>query len=61
AYGSLIELTWSGERPIDLPDGSERTWLEDGDTVAMHGVCGPAEGVPAVGFGEVRGVVVPAP
>ena len=61
AYGSMIELTRSGERPIVLPDGSERTWLKDGDTIAMHGVCGHAEGVPPVGFGEVRGAVVPAP
>jgi fumarylacetoacetase len=61
SYGSMIELTWSGERPIVLPDGSERTWLEDGDTVAMRGVCGHVEGVPPVGFGEVRGTVVPAP
>lgn len=60
-YGSMIELTWSGERPIVLPDGSERTWLEDGDTVAIHGACGSSEGVPAIGFGEVRGAVVPAP
>ncbi|MDQ3752268.1 MAG: fumarylacetoacetase [Actinomycetota bacterium] len=60
-YGSMIELTWSGERPIVLPDGSKRTWLEDGDTVAIRGVCGSVEGVPPVGFGEVRGAVVPAP
>ncbi len=60
-YGSMIELTWSGERPLVLPDGSHRTWLEDGDTIAMHGVCGPAEGAPAVGFGEVRGAIVPSP
>ncbi|MBA3349740.1 MAG: fumarylacetoacetase, partial [Actinobacteria bacterium] len=60
-YGSMIELTWSGQRPLRMPDGSERIWLEDGDTVVLRGVCGPAEGVPAVGFGEVRGSIAPAP
>jgi len=61
ACGSMFELTWSGERPVVLPDGSERTWLEDGDTISMHGVCSRPEGVPPIGFGEVRGAVVPAP
>jgi len=57
----MFELTWSGERPVVLPDGSERTWLEDGDTISMHGVCSRAEDVLPIGFGEVRGAVVPAP
>ena len=59
-YGSMIELTRYGSRPIVLPDGSERSWLEDGDTVAMRGTCG-AGGDPArFGFGEVRGTIEPA-
>ena len=36
-YGSLIELTWGGRDPIELPDGSTRTFLEDGDTVVLRG------------------------
>ena len=59
SYGSLIELTWRGERPIQLPDGSTRTFLEDGDTVVMRAWC-EAPGHPRIGFGEVRGTVVPA-
>jgi fumarylacetoacetase len=59
SYGSLIELTWRGERPIELPDGSTRTFLEDGDTVVMRGWC-EAPGRPRIGFGELRGTVVPA-
>ena len=35
--GSLIELTWNGERPLRLADGSERTFLEDGDEVVLRG------------------------
>jgi fumarylacetoacetase len=58
SYGSLIELTWRGERPIQLPDGSTRTFLEDGDTVIMRG-WSEAPGRPRIGFGEVRGTIAP--
>jgi fumarylacetoacetase len=54
-YGSLIELTWGGRDPLRLPDGSERTFLEDGDTVVLRGRCGDR-----VSFGEVSGTVLPA-
>ncbi len=59
SYGSLIELTWRGSRAIDLPDGSTRAFLEDGDTVVMRGWCG-GDGRPRIGFGEVSGMVYPA-
>ena len=36
-YGSLLELTWNGEQPITLPDGSTRTFLDDGDEVVLGG------------------------
>jgi fumarylacetoacetase len=52
--GSLIELTWNGERPLRLADGSERTFLEDGDEVVLRGRAGDVE------LGEVRGTIVPA-
>jgi fumarylacetoacetase len=35
--GSLIELTWNGQEPLKLGDGSERTFLEDGDEVVLRG------------------------
>jgi fumarylacetoacetase len=35
--GSLLELSWSGREPIELPDGSIRTFLEDGDEVVLRG------------------------
>jgi fumarylacetoacetase len=35
--GSLIELTWNGTQPVRLEDGSERTFLEDGDEIVLHG------------------------
>jgi fumarylacetoacetase len=48
--GSLIELSWNGEHPIALPDGSTRTFLEDGDEVVLRGEP----------LGEVRGRIEPA-
>jgi fumarylacetoacetase len=58
SYGSLLELSWRGSRPLSFPDGSTRTFLEDGDRVTMTGWCqGPGY---RVGFGEVTGMVLPA-
>jgi len=58
-YGSLIELTWGGRDPIDLSDGSQRTYLEDGDTVTLRGWC-ERKGLPRIGFGDCMGTVVSA-
>lgn len=58
AYGSLLELTWRGERPLALPGGETRTFLQDGDTVTMRGHC-QGDGY-RVGFGQVSGTIVPA-
>lgn len=58
SYGSLLELTWKGTRPLKLHDGTERRFLEDGDTLVMRGHAG--HGAVRVGFGEVRGTVLPA-
>ncbi|MEO6991849.1 MAG: fumarylacetoacetase [Candidatus Baltobacteraceae bacterium] len=60
SYGSMIELTWRGARPLRLPDGSERAFLEDGDTVVMRGWCGDGVRVPRIGLGEVAGTILPA-
>lgn len=59
--GSLIELTWRGADPLLLPDGSTRTFLEDGDTVTLRGWCGGDESRPRIGFGEATGTIVPTP
>lgn len=56
SYGSLLELTWKGERPLTLPSGETRTFLEDGDTLTLTGWCQGEEY--RVGFGEVRGEIV---
>jgi len=58
SFGSMLELSWNGLRPLHLADGSERKFLEDGDTVIMKGHC-QKDGV-RIGFGECSGKVLPA-
>jgi fumarylacetoacetase len=53
--GSLLELTWRGTEPLQLPGGETRTFLEDGDEVVMRAWC-EKDGL-RVGFGECRGTV----
>jgi fumarylacetoacetase len=56
--GSMLELTWRGAEPLRLPSGEERKFLEDGDEIVMSGFA-RGDGY-RIGFGEVRGVVLPA-
>jgi fumarylacetoacetase len=56
--GSLLEISWNGTEPIELPGGIKRTFLEDGDSLIMRGWC-QGDGY-RVGFGEVEGTIVPA-
>ena len=59
SYGSLLELSWNGQRPLQLEDGkSTRSFLEDGDEVSMRGWC-QGKGY-RIGFGEVKGRISPA-
>jgi fumarylacetoacetase len=57
--GSLMELTWNGQEPLTLDDGSTRAFLQDGDTVAITGWAPGPDGS-RIGLGEVVGTVVPA-
>ncbi len=56
--GCMLELTWRGANPLNLANGESRKWLEDGDTLSITGWA-QADGY-RVGFGEVRGQVLPA-
>jgi fumarylacetoacetase len=56
--GSMLELTWRGSDPLELPSGETRKFLADGDTVVMTGWC-ERDGI-RVGFGEVTGTLLPA-
>ncbi|WP_324025311.1 fumarylacetoacetase [Maribacter sp. BPC-D8] len=58
SYGSLLEISWGGKKPFELKDGSERTFIEDNDTVTMRGFA-EKEGK-RVGFGEVTGTILPS-
>ena len=55
--GRLLERTWRGRDPITLPDGEQRSFLEDGDEITMRGWC-EREGARRIGFGECVGRVV---
>ncbi len=57
--GSLLELTAGGKQAIALPEGEQRTFLEDGDRVTLRGWCERA-GYVRIGFGEATGTVLPA-
>jgi len=58
SYGSMLEITWRGSRPIKMKDGTERKFIQDGDSVIMKASCA-RDGI-RVGFGEVRSQVQPA-
>jgi fumarylacetoacetase len=58
SFGSMLEITWRGAKPLRLPDGSERRFLQDGDTVILRGWA-EKEGV-RIGLGEVRTEILPA-
>jgi fumarylacetoacetase len=58
SYGSMLELTWGGTKPLTLADGQERKFIEDNDTIIMRGWC--EKDGKRVGFGEVSGKILPA-
>lgn len=57
-FGSMLEISWKGTKPVAMPDGSERKFIADNDTVIMRGYS-EKDGV-RVGFGEVSVKVLPA-
>ncbi len=58
SYGSMLELTWKGTKPLKMSDDSERKFIHDKDTVVMRGYC-VKDGV-RIGFGDVSTKVLPA-
>ena len=58
SYGSMLELSWGGKNPIELKDGSKRTFINDMDTVTMRGYC--EKNNIRVGFGEVKSKILPS-
>ncbi len=58
SFGSLLELTWNGQKPLTLPDGSIRSFLEDGDVVSFTGRA-RRNGI-SIGFGPCEAEILPA-
>jgi fumarylacetoacetase len=58
SLGSFIELTWNATKPITLPHGEVRGFLQDGDEVTLRGWC--QQGEFRLGFGSARGRIVPS-
>ena len=58
SYGSMLELSWRGTKPLKMADGTERKFIQDGDVLIMRGYA-EKNGV-RVGFGEVNTEVLPA-
>lgn len=56
-YGSMLEIAWQGTKPVQMPDGTERKFIQDGDTVVIKGF--GKKGDVRIGFGEVRAKVLP--
>jgi len=57
--GCLLELTWRGTEPIDLPDGTQRRFLQDGDELTMKAWC-ESDDATRIGFGSCSGIILPA-
>lgn len=57
-YGSMLELCWGGKEPIQLPGDETRTFLLDGDSITLRGVCS-GNGY-KIGFGDCEGTILPA-
>jgi fumarylacetoacetase len=55
SYGSMLELTWKGTKPLKMKDGTERKFIENGDTVILRGHCENEQ--VRIGFGTCVGKV----
>jgi len=58
SYGSMLELSWAGSKPVELKEGGTRKFIEDNDTVIMRGHC--QKGPIRVGFGAVKSTLLKA-
>jgi fumarylacetoacetase len=58
SYGSMLEISWKGTKPVKMKDGSERKFINDNDTVIIKGFA-EKNGL-RIGFGEVKGKILPS-
>jgi fumarylacetoacetase len=58
SFGSMLEIAWKGTQPVVMPDGTERRFIQDNDTVIVRGWA-ERKGI-RVGFGEAKGKILPS-
>ena len=58
SYGSMLEIAWKGTKPVKMPDGTERTFINDNDTIIMRGYC--LKDDLRIGFGEAVTKILPS-
>jgi fumarylacetoacetase len=58
SYGSMLELSWAGSKPVELIEGGPRKFIQDNDTVIMRGYC--EKGPIRIGFGSVSSTLLKA-
>ena len=58
SYGSMLEISWKGTKPVDMPDGTQRKFINDNDTIIMKGFS-EKDGI-RIGFGEVSTKILPS-
>ena len=58
SYGSMLELSWRGSKPLPMPDGTERKFINDHDTIILKGYA--EKDGQRIGFGECRATLLPA-
>lgn len=58
SFGSMLELSWKGSKPIKLNDGTTRKFLQDGDEIIISGYCQNSKY--RIGFGKCAGKLIPA-
>ena len=58
SFGSMLEIAWKGTKPVRMPDGSERKFIRDNDTIIMRGYAEKDD--LRIGFGEVTTRILPA-
>jgi len=58
SYGSMLELSWAGSKPVELNEGGTRKFIQDNDTVIMRGYC--EKGPIRIGFGSVSSTLLKA-
>ena len=58
SFGSMLEISWKGTNPVKLPNGEERKFIQDNDSIIMRGFA--QNDKVRIGFGESRTKILPA-